>query len=76
MNFYINQTIQIQTLKVDGISNSSVLQIGSAGKIQALSNLYNTGGFEQPAPEIVQPAGAAGPPPLPTSVIPLAPPTG
>jgi spore germination protein PB len=50
MNFYINQTIQINHLKVEAVSNSSVLQIGSAGIIKPLSNLYNTGGFTAPAP--------------------------
>lgn len=69
MNFYINQTITINTLRVDAVSNSSVLQIGSAGMIRALSNLYNTGGFLEPAPEIVEPLD-------PTPVIPLAPPAG
>lgn len=58
MNFYINQTININTLKVDGVTNSSVLQIGSAGMIKALSNLYNTGGFVEPAPESVEPLSA------------------
>ncbi|MDF2963716.1 MAG: spore gernimation protein [Paenibacillus sp.] len=50
MNFFIHQNIVIHTLKVEGISNSSVLQIGSAGIIKPLSQLYNTGGFKQPAP--------------------------
>ncbi len=67
MNFYINQTININTLKVDGVTNSSVLQIGSAGIIRALSNLYNTGDFVEPAPEPGEPVD-------PTPVIPLAPP--
>ncbi|MFT4414884.1 spore germination protein GerPB [Fredinandcohnia humi] len=52
MNFYINQTICIQTLRVGSVSNSSVLQIGSAGLIKPSSHLYNTGGFTEPAPEI------------------------
>ncbi|MDA1475972.1 spore germination protein GerPB [Bacillus changyiensis] len=52
MNFYINQTIQINYLRVEGISNSSVLQIGSAGSIKTLSNLYNTGSFTEPAPPV------------------------
>lgn len=50
MNFYIQQSIQIQYIRVGSISNSSVLQIGSAGIIKPLSNLYNTGGFTGPAP--------------------------
>jgi spore germination protein PB len=61
MNFYITQNIEIHLLKVGGITNSSVLQIGSAGCINTLSNLYNTGGFTQPAPPLVQPGQ-----PLPT----------
>ncbi|WNF36234.1 spore germination protein GerPB [Bacillaceae bacterium IKA-2] len=55
MNFYINQTININTLKVGGVTNSSVLQIGSAGMIKALSNLYNTGDFVEPSPVAVDP---------------------
>ncbi|WP_102347407.1 spore germination protein GerPB [Bacillus sp. Marseille-P3661] len=51
MNFYVNQTINIHYLKIGGITNSSVLQIGSAGIIKPLSNLYNTGGFTGPAPQ-------------------------
>jgi spore germination protein PB len=52
MNFYINQTICINYLRVDAVSNSSVLQIGSAGIIKPLSNLYNTGSFTEAAPQI------------------------
>lgn len=52
MNFYINQSICIQTLRVGSVSNSSVLQIGSAGLIKPASHLYNTGEFTEPAPEI------------------------
>ncbi|MCM3616923.1 spore germination protein GerPB [Sutcliffiella horikoshii] len=49
-NFYVNQNIVIHHLKIGGITNSSVFQIGSAGVIKSLSNLYNTGGFVEPAP--------------------------
>ncbi|WP_174730722.1 spore germination protein GerPB [Mesobacillus harenae] len=56
MNFYIQQNITINLLKVDAVSNSSVLQIGSAGIIKPASYLYNTGGFTQPAPEPQSPA--------------------
>lgn len=52
MNFYINQTICINYLRVEAVNNSSVLQIGSAGIIKPLSNLYNTGGFTAAAPQI------------------------
>lgn len=48
------QTITIQNLRINAISNSSVLQIGTAGIIKSLSNLYNTGGFTGPAPQIGQ----------------------
>lgn len=54
MNWNINQTITIGQLRVDAVTNSSVLQIGSSGSIQALSQLYNTGGFKEPAPAIEQ----------------------
>ncbi|WP_010275109.1 spore germination protein GerPB [Paenibacillus senegalensis] len=50
MNLTVHQTINIHTLKVEAVSNSSVLQIGTAGIIKPLSNLYNTGGFTGPAP--------------------------
>ncbi|MDR4887097.1 spore gernimation protein [Bacillus sp. HNG] len=52
MNFYINQSICIQTLRVGSVANSSVLQIGSAGIIRPSAHLYNTGGFTEPAPQI------------------------
>ncbi|KKB73415.1 MULTISPECIES: spore germination protein GerPB [Bacillus] len=52
MNFYINQTIQINYLRIEGISNSSVLQIGSAGSVKTLSNLYNTGSYTEAAPPV------------------------
>jgi spore germination protein PB len=55
MNFYIQQSIHINLLKIEGITNSSVLQIGSAGVIKPVSYLYNTGGFLGPAPQAVQP---------------------
>ncbi|TVY04422.1 spore germination protein GerPB [Cohnella terricola] len=52
MNWTIHQTITIGQLRVNAVTNSSVLQIGSAGSIQALSQLYNTGGYTGPAPEL------------------------
>jgi len=55
MNFYIQQSISIQFMKIEGITNSSVLQIGSAGVIKPVSNLYNTGGFTEPAPVAAKP---------------------
>jgi len=50
MNMIVHQSIVIHQLRVDSVANSSVLQIGSAGMIKGLSNLYNTGGFTGPAP--------------------------
>jgi len=50
MNFFIQQEITIHTIKIEGLSNSSVLQIGSAGIIKPESNLFNTGGFRGAAP--------------------------
>ncbi len=60
MNFYIQQSIQINFIKIGGITNSSVLQIGSAGIIKPQAYLYNTGGFTGPAPSAI-PFGAAQP---------------
>ncbi|WLR53906.1 spore germination protein GerPB [Mesobacillus subterraneus] len=79
MNFYIQQSININLLKIDGITNSSVLQIGSAGMIKPVSHLYNTGGFTAPAPEALHPSqiytGMSGPVPsqnlLETPAVPL-----
>ncbi|UKS26424.1 spore germination protein GerPB [Paenibacillus sp. HWE-109] len=69
MNWCIHQTIMIQHLKVSSVSNSSVLQIGTAGSIRSLSNLYNTGGYVEPTPEL----GAS--PTNPVSLVPLPAPT-
>lgn len=68
MNLNIQQSIVIHSLRVDTVSNSSVLQIGSAGIIKSLSNLYNTGGFTGPA---LQPGQGFVPP---VSLVPLPPP--
>ncbi|MRX73516.1 spore gernimation protein GerPB [Bacillus lacus] len=65
MNFYIDQSIQINYLRVGAVSNSSVLQIGSAGIIKPLSNLYNTGGFIEPAPLAETTTGIEGSTPVP-----------
>jgi spore germination protein PB len=50
MTIVVHQSISIHQLKVDSMSNSCVLQIGTSGIIRALSNLYNTGGYTGPAP--------------------------
>jgi spore germination protein PB len=60
MNYYLQQTIQIRFIKIGGMTNSSVLQIGTCGQINTNSYLYNTGGFTGPAPE-AQKNGAEGP---------------
>ncbi|OEH91669.1 spore germination protein GerPB [Bacillus solimangrovi] len=62
-NYYVNQQINIHTIKIGGISNSSFLQIGSAGIINSCSNLYNSGGFKEAAPQIAEPTS--------TSLVPL-----
>jgi spore germination protein PB len=73
MNLYVNQNINIHSIRIDGISNSSVLQIGSAGMIKPLSQLYNTGGFTQAAP---QAAPGAAPGAAPEAVPEATPPEG
>jgi spore germination protein PB len=66
MNFFIHQSIHINILRVGSISNSSVLQIGTAGIIKPSSHLYNTGNFIGPAPEpehkgfVIKPDSANG----------------
>ncbi|MFD1017799.1 spore germination protein GerPB [Thalassobacillus hwangdonensis] len=59
MSITIHQSICIHMLKVGAVTNSSVLQIGSAGTIQSRAELYNTGGFEEPAPEAEPLGGVA-----------------
>ncbi|MFF2482021.1 spore germination protein GerPB [Paenibacillus sp. NPDC058071] len=54
MSWTVHQTITIHVLRVDSVSNSSVLQVGSAGSIRSLSQLYNTGGFTRPAAQLVE----------------------
>lgn len=50
MIVHVQQTIHINMIKIGGITNSSVLQIGTSGMIKPASYLYNTGGFTGPAP--------------------------
>lgn len=63
MNFYIQQSIKINFIKIGGLTNSSVLQIGSAGIIKPAAYLYNTGGFTKAAPSAIKPGHVALPPP-------------
>ncbi|GIN37941.1 MULTISPECIES: spore germination protein GerPB [Heyndrickxia] len=64
MKVYIQQTIQIRMIKIGGISNSSVFQIGTAGIIKPASYLYDTGCFTEPAPVIGTAQGAEEFPPI------------
>ncbi|MEC5423655.1 spore germination protein GerPB [Virgibacillus sp. C22-A2] len=66
MNITVHQTISIYMIKIGVISNSSILQIGSAGNMQAQSDIYNTGEFTEPIPP-VEPLGTVVP------LVPLAP---
>lgn len=52
MSLTVHQQITIQQLRVDNVTNSSVLQVGAAGSVRSLSQLYNTGGFTGPAPQL------------------------
>lgn len=56
MIFTIHQSINIHFLKIGSISNSSVVQIGSTGSIQAQSDIHNTGGYTEAA-EPAEPVG-------------------
>lgn len=71
MNLYIQQSIHIRFIKIGGISNSSVLQIGSAGIIKPAAYLYNTGGFTQAAPLAFKQPLTTTPSLLETPAVPL-----
>ncbi|SDJ87783.1 spore germination protein GerPB [Sediminibacillus albus] len=75
MNLTVHQSISIHMLKVNNVSNSSIIQIGSAGMVRAKSELYNTGGYTEPADpaEPSEPAGNSIPQDSP--LVPLAPAT-
>ncbi|MDR7318625.1 spore germination protein GerPB [Brevibacillus nitrificans] len=75
MNFIVHQNITIHTLKIDGLTNSSVFQIGSAGIIKPLSQLYNSGGFTEQAPAATMEPGEVMEPerPRPDLFVPLIP---
>ncbi|MBD0399004.1 spore germination protein GerPB [Bacillus velezensis] len=77
MNFYVNQSIHINYMRVESVSNSSILQIGSAGSIKSLSNLYNTGSYVEPAPPVTagQQAVTTGGGSGTSSFVPLQPPS-
>ena len=71
MNYFIQQNIQINMLRIDNIGNASVFQIGSAGFIRPSAHLYNSGGFTKPAP----PAQKPGEPLMAGPFVPIAPAT-
>ncbi|MFS0722795.1 spore germination protein GerPB [Paenibacillus sp. 1P07SE] len=52
MSLTVYQHITIHQMRVDSVSNSSVLQVGTAGAIRSVSQLYNTGQFTGPAPQL------------------------
>ncbi|MBW8350389.1 spore germination protein GerPB [Bacillus sp. IITD106] len=49
----VQQSIHIHMIKIGGMTNSSVLQIGTTGIITEASNLFNTGGFTGAAPSTI-----------------------
>ncbi|NRD78389.1 spore gernimation protein [Bacillus sp. BRMEA1] len=73
MNFYIQQSIHINFIKIGGITNSSVLQIGSAGIIKPAAYLYNTGGYTKPAPAAIKPGSVTAGQPSPELLAPAVP---
>jgi len=50
MNFFVTQHIVIHRFNINSLTNSSVCQIGSSGMIKPSAQLYNSGGFTEPAP--------------------------
>ncbi len=70
MTIHIQQSIHVQTIRIGALTNSSVLQIGTAGVITPSSHLYNTGGFKGPAPSIAI-TGEAGEAGSEVSLVPL-----
>jgi spore germination protein PB len=71
MNFYIQQSIHIHFIKIGGITNASVLQIGSVGIVKPAAYLYNTGGFTGPAPLAQKPGLITTPSLLQAPAVPL-----
>ena len=72
MSLTIYQIINIHAIKIGAVTNSSVVQIGTTGSIQAQSDIYNTGGFTELAEE-AEPQQAAIAAKSEISLIPLAP---
>ncbi|BCB02989.1 spore germination protein GerPB [Bacillus sp. KH172YL63] len=61
-NYYVQQSIQIQFIKIGGMSNSSIFQIGTCGQIATNDFLYNTGGYTEPAPKAEKNGNGTAPP--------------
>ncbi|WP_409291775.1 spore germination protein GerPB [Peribacillus sp. SCS-37] len=53
LTYNIQQSIHINMIRIDGMSQSSVFQIGSTGVMKSLATQSNTGGFTAAAPEAV-----------------------
>lgn len=68
MNITVYQCVSVNNLKIGTISNSSVLQIGTSGRINTLSHSYQTGDVPKSPPA---PTPAVSDSPL----VPLPPPT-
>lgn len=49
MSLTVHQCISINVLRIGSVSNSSIVQIGSSGVIQAKADLFNTGEYLEPA---------------------------
>ncbi|SFG00828.1 spore germination protein PB [Halobacillus alkaliphilus] len=74
MNITVHQSICIHVLRIGTVANSSIVQIGSSGVIQAKADLYNTGAFKTAAPTAIPAEGtveipeAEGPSLVPLSI--------
>lgn len=53
LHWTIHQQININMIKIGSMSNSSILQIGTAGTIHSRSELANTGKFTEIAPQAI-----------------------
>lgn len=71
MTIHVQQTIHIQAIKIGSLTNSSVLQIGTAGVITPSSHLYNTGGYTSPAPVVQKNLETVGETASEPSLVPL-----
>ncbi|WP_338753533.1 spore germination protein GerPB [Bacillus sp. FJAT-52991] len=75
MNIYVSQSINIRFLNIGGISSSSMLQIGTCGKVEQSSYSLNTGGFSGKAPQLTGSTIITEGPKIPLFLIPLQPPS-